>query len=331
MKSLWDIHYSNPLGNVNIENILSNKGYEYEVRESHSGRWAWMKCPLPGHDDNNPSFSIHLEHGGYNCYVCGSGNWQQFCSLTGIEIENDETIQVDLLANSQWKEVKNKIIRLSSENITQAIPHPIPKDFKKLSLTDNKCSRYYEYLDKRDIHHLVDIFQFGYSLETDPIYKNVYKNRLLIPCHSITGKYQWLEGRLINNNIKRAKYWRPKGVSKINYLFNMHRVIRAGYDWVIVVEGIIDAMMLWAGGYPAVCCFGSDIHDNQIVELVRFNKIYICLDNDKAGIEGYVKVRDKLKGIGVNVYRILLPPRKDVNVIGLDHFHRLYKKAIYIK
>ena len=32
-------------------------------------RWIMVLCPF--HDDNHPSLSISLEHGGFHCFTCG--------------------------------------------------------------------------------------------------------------------------------------------------------------------------------------------------------------------------------------------------------------------
>ena len=32
--------------------------------------WVSVRCPL--HDDNAPSLSVNLQHGGYKCHACGA-------------------------------------------------------------------------------------------------------------------------------------------------------------------------------------------------------------------------------------------------------------------
>jgi hypothetical protein len=47
---------------------------EYYTKHLHAlrvkGEWTTARCPF--HHDKNPSFSINLVHGGYNCHACGA-------------------------------------------------------------------------------------------------------------------------------------------------------------------------------------------------------------------------------------------------------------------
>ncbi len=38
---------------------------------ARGGRYVSMRCPLPGHDDHRPSFSLNLERGNWQCFACG--------------------------------------------------------------------------------------------------------------------------------------------------------------------------------------------------------------------------------------------------------------------
>lgn len=330
MKSLKDenIFKVNSMNlNIDVEEVLINKGFEFTIR----GDWISMRCPFPDHDDSNPSFFIHKYHLGWNCYSgCGSGNWFDFIDKMGWEIEEIEDISVNQLPLALWKEFKDN---LRKKKKTES-PCKIPNGFK--IITNYESSRkHYDYLKKRNITDLVSTFNIGFTNEFDSeirndgkhLYGGVYKDRIIIPCHNEIGKMIWLEGRYIGKKKIDNKYWRPKGIDKTKYLFNFHRVKKKGYKWVIVVEGIIDAMILWYWGIPAVCCYGSVISEDQLGVLMEFNKVYVCLDNDKAGIKGWFKVKDKLDSTGIETLRIIMPRNKDVNDITKEQFINRYTKA----
>lgn len=326
MPSLKDIINSdfnnNSFAPVDVENFVSGKGIEF----IKSGKWLKMKCILPfGHDDSSPSFFIHSEHGGYNCYVCGSGTWGELCQHMDWDM-NLETVSVGMLPMPLWKESQERIKQNLRSKKTEKTFH-IPNGFKQISATDLHCSDHFKYLMKRNMNMWIQMFNIGYTDKNDKEYKNQYLNRIIIPCHNIDGKYVWGEGRLITETKTDRKYYRPFGINKIEYLFNIHRVLRKKFNWVIVVEGIIDAMNLWMWNFPAVCCFGADISDEQIEQLVLFDKVMLCLDNDPAGIKGYVKAKNKLVGTGVELYRIMLPKGRDVNTINFKKFNSLYNQA----
>ena len=202
----------------------------------------------------------------------------------------------------------------------------IPNGFTKINEDINLCKKHYAYLKDRNLTHCIDTFKIGFTTSTDSRYGNNFKDRIIIPVHNIKGKYIWPEGRLITN-VKKRKYYRPNGVNKINALFNLHRTIKIQRKYVIVVEGIIDAMILHMAGYSTVCCFGANLSIEQISALTHFYDIYLCFDVDRAGINGFVKSKKILIGLGMKIYRIKLPRHQDVNLIGISRFKKYFENA----
>lgn len=331
MKSLKDIKFNaSAFIEVDIETVLQRKNIEYSVHNSSSGKWLRMNCLFPDHTDTNPSFFIHAEHGGFNCYRCGSGNWKELCERLGWEFDQTETIKVDeYIPEAIWKDCLRNIskIRMGDKKEPELKFH-IPKGYKLISKDDVRCRKHLQYLKGRGIENLVEQFEIGYTIINDGSYGQNYMNRLIIPCHNKEGEYIWPEGRSIIDDVKN-KYYRPDGIKKVKYLFNLNRVVEGKFKYVVVVEGIIDAMVLWSWGVPGVCCFGADISDFQVEILISlFDKIYICLDNDVAGIKGYLGAKEKMVGAGLTLKRIILPKNKDINSINnVKIFNRLFKTA----
>jgi DNA primase len=315
---------------VDVEEFIESQGIEF----TKSGDWLKMRCILPfGHKDHSPSMFIHSKHGAYNCFVCGTGNWNQLCEHMEWNVEI-ESITIDGVPDVVWKDTQEKIKNID-KNKTKEHSKSIPKGFKKITITDKHCIKHHKYMVDRNIENLIDMFNVGYVPKGDSKYGMNFVNRIIIPCHDNSGNYMWCEGRAIVHTKVDRKYYRPFGINKTKYLFNYHRVIRANYDWVIVVEGIIDAMILWSWRLPGVCCFGASISDEQISLLSKFNKVFVCLDNDPAGIKGWIGdreknkngVKQKLIGIGISVNRIMMPKGKDVNNLTEIHFKKLLKKS----
>lgn len=318
--------------NIDVEEFLLNKGYEF----IHRGDWLSMRCPFPEHDDSNPSFFIHKYHLGFNCFVCGSGTWDDFVERMGWDVDESYTdINVNKLPEGLWKDFKKRTEKTNKKEPKYQMPY----GFKIIT---KRCKRHYEYIlnrnmDKIDIEKFIDTFNVGCTnlfddrirCDGEYLYGGVYKNRIIIPCHNEIGKITWFEGRYMGNKKISNKYWRPSGVNKTNYLFNFHRVKKKGYRWIVVVEGIIDAMILWMWSVPAVCSFGSKISEKQIGLLMEFDKVYICLDNDDAGVKGWVSAMNTLKETGLEVMRILLPRKKDINDLTYNEFVKKYDRAKY--
>lgn len=312
---------------VDVEDFLIHKGVEC----TRKGEWLKMRCLLPGHDDNNPSFFVHRVHGGWNCYVCGSGSWNELLNELGWA-ENKDEIIVGITPMALIKDFQRNMKDMLSNKEDREQVFPKPDGLSEINnFNIIHCYNHHKYLKNRNLSKLTSVYKVYYTEEDylayNKKYKNIYKNRIIIPVENEVGKIIWYEGRLISEAKTKWKYWRPPGVKKENYLFNMHRVIGKGYKWIIVVEGIIDAMLLWSWGMPGVCCFGANISDDQMVQLLNFNKIYLCFDNDTAGIKGYLNSRDRLKLAGADIYRILLPRNRDVNDVGQEFFIKSFHKA----
>lgn len=70
-----------------------------------------------------------------------------------------------------------------------------------------------------------------------------------------------------------------KGFEKTSYLYNLDYA----YEYVILVEGQSDVWRIWQHGYNACALMGSDMSESQVKMLSKFKKVYLALDNDKAG------------------------------------------------
>ncbi len=330
LKDYVEKHKENVFPTVDVETFIQSKGVEY----TKSGKWLKMRCILPfGHDDSNPSFFIHSEHGGWNCYICGSGSWVDLCQHMCWNVEID-TLDVESIPTAIWKDSVSRIKQLGQDEKKEKVFHK-PHGFKKIDLTDNNCAKHLQYLKNRKLHWAINEFEIGYTIQSDAPYskggyESDYLNRVIIPCHNKEGKYIWPEGRLITSGKTDRKYYRPFGVEKIKYLFNLHRVLQAGYQNVIVVEGIMDAINLWIWKFPAVCCYGAELSEEQMAQLMIFDEIMLCLDNDKAGLKGYGHAVNKLMKTGVKIYRIKLPKGKDVNNLDIIQWRILYRRKKHI-
>lgn len=59
------------LQNVKIRDYMEDE-YNLDFVESKMSKWANTCCPMPNHDDSNPSFGVNEESNLYNCFGCGA-------------------------------------------------------------------------------------------------------------------------------------------------------------------------------------------------------------------------------------------------------------------
>lgn len=322
VEKLEHVRVSDLYREVDIKEYLNGRGVKFFPA---SGPWIKMTCPFPDHSDSTPSFYINTETGGYNCYGCHEhGHFYQLCETLGWEYELGENNLIGITTQTEWQRFKDNI---QLDEIVTLTRHRKPVGFTFISQYDEKCKRHLAYCQRRGLDNLIKTFKIGYTIKTDPRYEDNYKNRLIIPVHNPHGKVVFFEGRRIDG-IKRAKYWRAPGVRRDFIVFNLHRVLMHGFRWVIVVESVLTAMLLWHWGYPAVAVFGANISAQQSEQLMYFDDIYLCFDNDDAGNAGYKKASHLFVGLGSNIYKIVMPTGgQDACDIGQKRFEERLLKA----
>lgn len=318
-------HYQNlaPMGFPGqlLENWLTSKGIKF-VKKPNG--WLLMKCILPNHTDNNPSFNLHPVNGGFNCWGCArKGNWESLCEIMNWSAA--EAPQHTFLHDVDSSDSVNEMIR-SMQPTTSNGEHNchLPQGYKKLMLGDAQCFKHIAYLNRRNLVSSIKQFEVGYTIDSDVIYNRMFVNRLIIPVHDENGKMIWPEGRAIFDSIT-PKYYRPANTQKQNLLFNLHRVKRQNY--VFLVEGMTDVMQLHIWGVPAVCNFGTAISKEQIRLITKyFDKVYLAFDNDAAGRAGYDSNIEFLRKIGIEIWKFTLPIKKDFNALTYDKFQFQFQK-----
>ncbi len=77
-----------------------------------------------------------------------------------------------------------------------------------------------------------------------------------------------------------------------------------GSATVIAVEGVFDLLTLRKWGFPAVALVGTHTRPDILDQLRTFRRVYLVLDQDKAGLEATVKLVDAL---GPNTVPVALP------------------------
>lgn len=256
---------------MEVREYLNSKGYDW-IEKDRSGKLnAIMNCPFC--DDNKKKFAINLTNGAFQCFHSNS------CGVKGSFWEFQRK-----LGDEPRRLINDPFINRPKINYQKPKP-----EVKKINTeVDN-------YLKSR-----------GFTTKTIKFFKIAQKNgAVAIPyfknAEVVNVKYRPLD--------KKHSMWTEKNAEPT--LYNRDNITK---NELIITEGEYDCMSLYQLGIEAVSLpngvNGFTWVDNEWDWLRQFKKIYLCLDNDFAGIEGMQKLAQKL---GAWRCKKIILPCKDAN------------------
>jgi DNA primase len=320
-------------------------------------------CPF--HNEKTPSFTVSPAKELYKCFGCGkSGNTITFLMehdklsyvealrwLAGrynIEIEETETSpeqkqylqtadSLYVINNFAQKFFEEKLFR-SQEGETVAMSYLKERGFrddiiKKFQIGYNPSAR-----DELAKALLVNQFNKDLLLRTGlVVIRNEtelvdnYRNRIVFPIHSNTGKIIGFGARVIGKADKAPKYINtPENEvyvkSKILYgLFQARQAIDKA-DECLLVEGYTDVVSLHQAGIENVVASGGTSLTTEQLRLIKkyTNNLTIVYDGDAAGVKAALRGLDMALEERLNVRLVLIPDNEDpdsyVHKVGTTAF-----------
>lgn len=265
--------------NVDLDRIVDYKA-EYTAAISKeklriSGDSLLGLCPF--HHESNPSFSVDLKTGKWNCFTEGeSGNFITFwAKLHGVD------------SGTAYKEILEKY------GVSREEPKQKPKkkngEFIPYSLEQ------YSQDKKLPADFLRDVCRTDTGRDRDGT------TFLRISYADTNGQEITYRKRYAPKNFR----WRTGSAGKI-HLYGEWRLesIRAA-GWAILVEGESDTQSLWYMGLPALGVAGADLFKREQVELLQGLKLYVHKEPDQGGETFTAKIYKCLRdgGFTGTVYR----------------------------
>jgi DNA primase len=277
-----------------VEDLLKEQGIEYLVNTNNPSEIA-VKCFSGLHEDKNPSLSLNLEKGVFNCFSCGfKGNTQQF--FDGIGIVHAPELNSKL--GYKLKKLKLKLEEIKSNGEVH-LPEPNIKIKHPFKGIDAKTLQSFEafFTDSNGLSEYVCI----------PIYQHK--------------KLKFIEGRnkILSGSSEMPKYLRkPKGASVSNILFPLDKI--KDFKHVILVEGLFDMMKLHQLGYTnTLCIFGTQnftAAKAKMLDEYGSRKVTILMDGDSSGKQAANKIQKLLEQRSIETVIVTLP--KDIDPGDLD-------------
>jgi len=323
----------------------------------------------PFKNEKTPSFTVNDEKGFYHCFSTSEhGNIFDFvmkmqnfkfgeavkflANLAGMVPYRFS--KVDEQREKEWNEYTgiysdytnyyhNELLNNTNSKIAldylkkRKINSSIIKEFKIGFVNFN--SSIYEKLSKNyDLKILNESGLFYYD-EYKKIYVERFRNRIIFPINSLSGKPMAFGGRIIDTKNKYAKYINSPETNffkKGNNLYNLDKVrkISHKFDEVFLVEGYMDVIGLSKFEIEnCIANLGTSLTDKQIYIVTQFfNDIVICFDGDESGYKAAIRAAENsIKSVlpDKQIYFLFLPDGEDPDTFvekkGKNEFLDYYK------
>lgn len=317
---------------------------QYVTLKKAGGSYIGL-CPF--HSEKTPSFSVSPRKGIFHCFGCGvGGNAITFLMKMEnlsfqeavVQLAERAGVAVPELKHGEDKEARQRRAdereRLYAVNGAAAefFYHSI-KDSKAAvaylkgrGLTGADAKRFFLGYAKDGwntlLKHLTglgyiesDIAKAGLIItgESGKVYDR-FRNRIMFPIFDAHDHIIGFGGRVLDDS--KPKYLNsPEGplFSKSRNLFGFNIARRARTQFVILVEGYMDAIALMRAGYPnTVATLGTALTGEQAALLKRyFSEVVICYDSDEAGRKATDRAIHVLREAGCGISVLDLKAKKD--------------------
>ena len=153
-----------------------------------------------------------------------------------------------------------------------------------------------------------------------------FRDRLLFPIHSLSGKTLGFGGRTLRSNGKEPKYLNTPETEiydKSNTLYGLYQAKNAirKHDRCLLVEGYTDVLALHqAGVEEVVASSGTSLTEGQMKLIKRFSSQLIFMyDSDDAGVNATLRGVDLALQQGLAVKVLQLPGGHDPDTFAQAH------------
>lgn len=303
------------------------------------------RCPLPGHEDTNPSFSIYQNGTRWKCFACneGGGTIDFVMAMRNLDFKSAKTL-LSKLSNYEGVRHREKIIpakKIKQKPIDQEkvidfelyesfiSKFPLKKSGKtyllkrSLSLEVVKHAKVCQISNETElIAELINEFGFPRVKASGVLTRNSNDDhwRSLFSSDSIVfpffeaGRPVYLQSRTIKLNPKYGR-WRNLNFHSPR-IYNSDVLNTQEYEMIAICEGVIDCLSAVELGLTPIGLTGvSKKLTADEIEKFRGKTILILFDWDVSGDRRAKELQDEFKLFGISAIRKKCPANgvKDLN------------------
>ncbi len=329
-----------------IEDLKSKSKISDFILSSTTGKLRGNKgmalCPF--HGEKTASMSFTDEENLFHCFGCKEGGdiFKYIQLINGVEFQESVEIVADKYSFNltytdskfeinqknlidQLNKISDYFIRNMNElKSDQAVAYLKSRklegeDIKnyKLGFAEKDEKKIIEYCKKNNISDS-DFKKLGLFSEKGNF---LFKNRIIFPITNFRSEVVAFGGRALEDYGPKYLNSSESSIYKKNrtlyFLPNFLKDIKKN-KFAIIVEGYFDVIAFNKLGYSNVASpSGTALTIQQLSQISKYtDEIYLCFDNDDAGIEATKRIVEIKNNISkdINLYTILLPTKyKDIS------------------
>lgn len=231
----------------------------------------------------------------------------------------------DFFQDQLWKSEEGKMIAYSYFK-ERELRDDIIKKFQ-LGYSPEKKNAFTEYaLEKSYSKDILEKSGLSIFPDNSPSGIDRFRDRVVFPIHSFSGRVLGFGARILKNNVKTAKYLNSPETeiyhkSNVLYGLNQGKQSISRKNLCLLVEGYMDVVSLHQSGIEnVVASSGTSLTTEQIKLIKRLTEnVTILFDGDKAGIKASFRSIDMLLSEGMNIRVLLFPDGDDPDSFARKH------------
>ena len=231
----------------------------------------------------------------------------------------------DFFQDQLWKSEEGKMIAYSYFK-ERELRDDIIKKFQ-LGYSPEKKNAFTEFaLEKAYSKEILEKSGLSIFPENSPSGIDRFRDRVVFPIHSFSGRVLGFGARILKNNVKTAKYLNSPETeiyhkSNVLYGLNQGKQAISRKNLCLLVEGYMDVVSLHQSGIEnVVASSGTSLTTEQIKLIKRLTEnVTILFDGDKAGIKASFRSIDMLLSEGMNIRVLLFPDGDDPDSFARKH------------
>lgn len=255
------------------------------------------------------------------------------------QTEKDLLYKIHEVANTYFQEIlwddqEGRNIGLSYFK-ERELKDDIIKKFQ-LGYSPEKKNAFTAYaLDKGYTKEILEKSGLSIFPENTPAGVDRFRERVIFPIHSFSGRVLGFGARILKNNVKTAKYLNSPETeiyhkSNVLYGLNQSKLAISRKNACLLVEGYMDVISLHMSGIEnVVASSGTSLTTEQIKLIKRLTEnVTILFDGDNAGIKASFRSIDMLLTEGMNIRVLLFPDGDDPDSFARKHPQEYVEKYI---